>query len=170
MDSATLLVNCGNRPRPTSAVSLTGFVPPSKITRLKVYLRGEITILDMGSIEIWDGSDLVLQRETLKRLDKLERCECVGFEMHSVKYVPSGFFGMLCDWRLMQEYHSVRLYSPQPNIQNMLWFQEFFEPVGEGVYQLLDEPKHDLPFSDHPTTRRRKRRRRSRKLCASTKG
>ena len=59
--------------------------------------------------------------------------------MTFVKYIPSGFFGMLFDW---QEKRGVRfsLTPPQPNVQRMLWFQRFFHLNANGMYDLQTEP------------------------------
>ncbi len=84
-----------------------------------------VTVLDIGPMEIWDGADLSLIRDTLNQVIGQKRHQSVGIEMSAVKYVPSGFFGMLYDW--FEEGISVRLFSPQPRVMNMLWFQHFFE-------------------------------------------
>jgi hypothetical protein len=101
-----------------------------------------VTVLDLGEMDIWDGADLSLLRETLVRLIETEGRPAVGVNMTHVKYIPSGFFGMLFDWH--EGGTSIFLYRPQPNVANMLWFRQFFEPVGDGCYQLLGEPKYEL--------------------------
>ena len=55
-------------------------------------------VIKLGPMEIWDGSDLALLRETLCRLIDRERVTRVSVDMSFVKFVPSGFFGMLFDW------------------------------------------------------------------------
>ena len=57
------------------------------------------TIVDIGDMEIWDGADLSLIRDTLSRLIEKERRKSVAIQMKAVKYVPSGFF-----------WHAVRLF------------------------------------------------------------
>jgi transketolase len=47
---------------------------------------------------LWDGADLSLIRDTLNRLVVKERRRSIAIQMRTVKYVPSGFFGMLFDW------------------------------------------------------------------------
>ena len=54
--------------------------------------------------------------------------------MSHVKYIPSGFFGMLFDW--YEQGVRIRLFSPQPNVARMLWFNRFFETVSEGCHEL----------------------------------
>ncbi|HUG91752.1 MAG TPA: STAS domain-containing protein [Planctomycetaceae bacterium] len=110
--------------------------------RMKLHDRDGVTVLDLGAIEIWDGADLSLLRDTLTALIEHEGCRSIGVDMSSVKYIPSGFFGMLFDWH--ERDIEMRLYSPQPNVANMLWFRRFFEPEGEGAYVLTSEPARDL--------------------------
>lgn len=97
------------------------------------------TVLDLGDMDIWDGADLALLRDTLAQVIVHEGCRRVGVNMRYVKYIPSGFFGMLYDW--LERGVSIRLYRPQPNVANMLWFRKFFEHLGEGCFRLLSEPK-----------------------------
>ena len=78
---------------------------------LNVGHRNGCTVVDIGSMEIWDGADLSLIRDTLVLLVVGERQRSIGIEMSSVKYVPSGFFGMLFDW--FDRGITVRLFSPQ---------------------------------------------------------
>lgn len=87
-------------------------------------------VVNMGNAEIWDGADLALLRETFVYLYHQARSRSFGVDMSSVKYAPSGFFGVLCDWRQMGV--EVRLYAPQPEIANMVWFRQFFTAVGDG--------------------------------------
>lgn len=101
---------------------------------LKVTLRNGCRVIDIGSMEIWDGADLSLIRDTLTRLIVTQRQQSIGIDMSCVKYVPSGFFGMLFDW--FEEGVTVRLFSPQPRVANMLWFKRFFESEKKDVYCL----------------------------------
>jgi hypothetical protein len=95
--------------------------------------RGATTI-DIGDMEIWDGADLSLIRDTLNRLIQKERRRSVAIQMRAVQYVPSGFFGMLYDW--FERGVAVRLLSPQPRVAKMLWFQRFFELESGDCYLL----------------------------------
>ena len=61
----------------------------------------------------------------------------VGVDMQYVKYIPSGFFGMLFDW--WDQGVRIFLFNPQPNVQRMLWFSRFFQPTGNGCYELCPE-------------------------------
>lgn len=106
---------------------------------LRIYPQGGVTVLDLGDMEIWDGADLALLRDSLTRLIVGEKCRAVGVNMAYVKYIPSGFFGMLFDW--YEEGVRIRLFSPQPNVERMLWFSRFFEPVSEGCHELRGDSK-----------------------------
>lgn len=103
--------------------------------RNSIEVRDGYHVCVMGEMEIWDGADLALLRETLARLVDTEKRPAIGVDLTFVKYIPSGFFGMLYDYR--DRGISVRLYSPQPHIANMLWFREFFESNGDESYSLI---------------------------------
>lgn len=104
---------------------------------LTVSHRNGCTVIGIGSMEIWDGADLSLIRDTLSTLVVRQRQRSIGIDMSSVKYVPSGFFGMLFDW--FEEGIKVRLFSPQPRVANMLWFKRFFEAENEEIFYLTGE-------------------------------
>jgi hypothetical protein len=103
---------------------------------LRLTRRRDVMIVDIGDMEIWDGADLSLIRDTLNRLILKQRRRAIGIQMRAVKYVPSGFFGMLYDW--FEQGISVRLFSPQPRVANMLWFQRFFEAESRNCYVLRE--------------------------------
>lgn len=98
-------------------------------------IRDGFHVVVMGEMEIWDGADLALLRETLARLVETEKRKAIGVDLTFVKYIPSGFFGMLYDYT--DRGVSVRLYSPQAHIANMLWFREFFEPIDGEAFSLV---------------------------------
>ncbi len=110
-----------------------------KKKRLSVESINGMTMLDYGGMEIWDGADMALLRETLIELIDEEKCRSIGIDMRSVKYIPSGFFGMLHDYRMKSV--MVRLFHPQVNVLNMLWFRQFFDEESEGCFALRKEPK-----------------------------
>ena len=95
-----------------------------------------VTVVDIGNMEIWDGADLSLLRDTLAVLIQRERCKSIAVDMATVKFVPSGFFGMLFDW--FEQGISVRLFAPQPRVMNMLWFKRFFIWEKDNRYRLKD--------------------------------
>ncbi|MBS0263580.1 MAG: hypothetical protein JSS02_16685 [Planctomycetes bacterium] len=94
---------------------------------LRLVQRDGFVMLDIGTMEIWDGADMALLRESLTRLIKVEKQRAIAVDMTYVKYIPSGFFGMMFDW--YETGVRIRLYSPQPNVRKMLWFDQFFEPA-----------------------------------------
>lgn len=104
---------------------------------LQVTVQDGCRVINIGDMEIWDGADLSLIRDTLTRLVVGQRRRSIGIDMSCVKYVPSGFFGMLFDW--FEEGITVRLFSPQPRVANMLWFKRFFESETADVYCLTGE-------------------------------
>jgi hypothetical protein len=104
-------------------------------------------LIRLGPMEIWDGADLALLRETLVHIFQQLHSRTFGVDMSFVKYVPSGFFGMLYDWHEMHV--RINLYSPQPQIMKMLWFRKFFHIVSEGVYQ-LNSSVHVAPTPAKP--------------------
>ena len=110
----------------------------SRHDRMTIHQWDGVSVLDLGDMDIWDGADLSLLRDTLTELIQKEGCRDIGVRMHQVKYVPSGFFGMLFDWHDFGV--SIRVYTPQPNVANMLWFRRFFEHLGEGCFLLRSEP------------------------------
>lgn len=104
--------------------------------RHSIDVREGFHVVVMEDMEIWDGADLALLRETLAQLVDKESRAGVGVDMTSVKYIPSGFFGMLYDYR--ERGIHVRLYGPKAHVQRMLWFKEFFA--------LNDEAAQDETF------------------------
>lgn len=103
-------------------------------------------ILDIGDMEIWDGADLSLIRDTLFRLVLQEGKEAIAVNMSAVQYVPSGFFGMLFDW--MDRGVEVRLINPRERVRQMLWFRKFFVLESETVYKLYDGQRIDESRSE----------------------
>jgi anti-anti-sigma regulatory factor len=118
----------------------------SRKDRMKIREEDGVTILDLGPVEIWDGADLALLRDTFTRHLASRRGRSLGIDMSSVKYVPSGFFGMLFDWH--ERGVAIRLYSPQPRVANMLWFRQFFDHETNGSYLLQSEPKELMVFDE----------------------
>jgi hypothetical protein len=122
----------------------------SKRNRLVVYERDGGVVLDFGAMHIWDGADLSLLRETLAQVIEVEGYRHVGIAMDHVQYVPSGFFGMLYDWHEKEDV-DMYLYAVQGNVNNMLWFQQFFDVVDDDRHILRVEPK-SVPVPVNVTT------------------
>jgi anti-anti-sigma factor len=108
---------------------------PRAFKRMKITPENQSLLLQIGEMEIWDGADLALLREGLTQLIETERVRSICIDMHYVKYIPSGFFGMLFDWL---EKRGVQFYltAPQPNVQRMLWFRQFFYLTTYGWYEM----------------------------------
>lgn len=109
---------------------------------LTVKRQRRATVIDIGEMEIWDGADLSLIRDTLNRLIVKERRRSIAIQMRTVKYVPSGFFGMLYDW--FERGITVRLVAPQERVTQMLWFQRFFELEQADCYLLRESVSLDV--------------------------
>ena len=113
--------------------------------RLTVRTEENLAVVALDDMEIWDGADLALLRETLTNLIENDGYRAIGVDLSTVKYIPSGFFGMLFEW--YEQGLKVQLYWPQSNVVQMLWFRMFFvSSEEEGVYQLNDdEMRHNSP-------------------------
>lgn len=102
--------------------------------------RNGYTVMDMGDMEIWDGADLSLIREMFTRLVDGAKHENVGIDMKAVKYIPSGFFGLLYDWH--ERGIGIRLYDAKSHVKKMLWFRQFFAEISDGCYELTTHEAH----------------------------
>lgn len=94
-------------------------------------------VIALGPMEIWDGTHLALLRDALVRLVIDQQQRSIGIDMSCVQHLPSGFFGMLCDW--FDQGVAVRLFSPRPRVTTMLWFRQFFRAESAEIYYLADE-------------------------------
>jgi hypothetical protein len=110
--------------------------------RMTIHSWDGVTVLDLGEMDIWDGADLSLLRDTLADLIDTRGCRSIGVSLEHVKYIPSGFFGMLSDWH--DKGIKMFAYMPQENVANMLWFRRFFDEISDGCFKLLSEQKEDL--------------------------
>ncbi|VAX36682.1 hypothetical protein MNBD_PLANCTO02-115 [hydrothermal vent metagenome] len=117
---------------------------------LTISEQAGVTVLDLKGMEIWDGADMALLREALTELVEEVGVRSIGINMQYVKYIPSGYFGMLYDLHEKRGV-TVYLYTPQPNVEQMLWFQQFLLPTEEGTYLLHSEPAHQLLEEDAST-------------------
>jgi len=108
-----------------------------KKQRLTVHTEDDFAIVSLDDMEIWDGADLALIREALANLIGQGGFRAIGVNLSAVKYIPSGFFGMLFEW--YEQGIKVRLYYPQGNVEQMLWFRMFFTSDNEGAFDLNDD-------------------------------
>ncbi len=120
----------------------------SKEKPVTIRLQDGVSVVALDRKDIWDGADLCLLRETLGHLILMKQCRNVGIDMQQVKYIASGFFGMLCDCHDLGV--SIRLLAPQPQIKRMIWFRQFFGEVAEGVHSFLSEPRQILSIEFQP--------------------
>ena len=113
---------------------------------LRLNRRGSATVISIGEMEIWDGADLSLIRDTIVQLVSEKRLDEVGIDMQFVQHVPSGFFGMLFDWH--ERGVLITLHEPRERVTQMLWFRKFFKDDdsqtfrlydGEGIDEFVDE-------------------------------
>jgi len=110
--------------------------------RLTITQENGVTLISLGNMEIWDGADLALIRDTLiEQVQKYDR-QMLAVDMQTVKYIPSGFFGMLSEWR--DRGVSISVKGVQENVSNMLWFQQFFVESIPGMHHLQEEPQFEM--------------------------
>ena len=110
---------------------------PKKYQRLNIQSDDTTAVVRLDRIEIWDGADLALLREGLSELIEKNEFRSVGVDLSTVKYIPSGFFGMLFEW--YESGIEIQLHSPQPNVEQMLWFRMFFSACADGHFELCDK-------------------------------
>lgn len=144
-DSGAPIAFSNLSPRERSGGEMITTEDADSMTEQRHFKRMAIDIMDdgthvlhMGEMEIWDGADLSLLREGFTQLIERDGVRSIIIDMHFVKYIPSGFFGMLFDWHEKRNVWFA-LTLPQPNVQRMLWFQQFFRRTEEGWYELWSE-------------------------------
>jgi len=124
-----------------------------KKQRLTVRIEEDLAIVALEDMEIWDGADLALLREALTNLIENDGFRAIGVDLSTVKYIPSGFFGMLFEW--YEQGLQIRLYFPQQNVAQMLWFRMFFTSDDAGTYQLCDDEMRNNSPNDQVAYHRR---------------
>ncbi len=133
--------------RPVATVPVKGtprMTQQRRFKRMVIDVMEDNTIvLHVGEMDIWDGADLALLREGLTQLIEKDRFRSIVVDMQHVKYIPSGFFGMLFDWHEKRNV-AFALTTPQPNVQRMLWFQQFFRRGSHGWFELNPEGRDVL--------------------------
>ena len=111
--------------------------------RIDVHYDRGYPVLDLGTKEIWDGSDLCLLRDTLVDLCQggggggQGACQAVGIEMKSVKGIPTGFFGMLHDLHVDLSNRRASLFAPAERLCDVVVSDVL--RVG-GVWWISDAP------------------------------
>ena len=115
-----------------------------RFKRMIIDVQDDLLLLHVGQMDIWDGADLALLREGMFKLIEKENCRNIAIDMEYVKYIPSGFFGMLFDW--YETGVQIRLYEPQPNVRRMIWFNQFFAATAGNCFALAPQPSASLPM------------------------
>lgn len=85
---------------------------------LRVYETGPVTVLGFGGQEILDQIDLAQCRQELLELLEQYGCRVLGFDLTGVRYVPSGFLGLLASFRRLGI--EVHLYNPSDDVREVL--------------------------------------------------
>jgi len=104
--------------------------------RLSCRVDGQTAVVQLDDMEIWDGADLALLRDVLNRLIQQDGFRSLGVDLTTVKYIPSGFFGMLFEW--YEAGLEIALFRPQANVRQMLWFRMFFAEADADRFVLTD--------------------------------
>lgn len=101
--------------------------------------------------EMWTGADLHRLREAV---DERIRAgdDSVSIDLSRVKHVPTGFFGLLC--QIHDQGVAVQLVEAQPNIQDLIWFQRFFETASGNSHCFREQPLY-MQEPDSPATEKR---------------
>lgn len=110
--------------------------------KLQMDERDGMLVMNMGNMDIWDGADLSLLRDTLYEIIVQDHVNKIGINMDTVKCIQSGFFGMLIDWH--DRGIQIFLVEPLPNVRRMLWFRRFAAPVSQGLFELTSIPQQEL--------------------------
>ncbi len=112
-----------------------------KKQQLSFHVVDDTMFVSLDDMEIWDGADLSLLRDILARLVNEDGYLSIGVDLAAVKYIPSGFFGMLFEW--YESGIAIRLRSPQQHVAEMLWFRMFFLPESGDEWRLCDAGVRD---------------------------
>ena len=85
---------------------------------LRVYETGPVSVLGFGGEEILDQIDLGECRTEILELLEQHNCRVLGFDLTGVRYVPSGFLGLLASFRRLGI--EVHLYNPSDDVREVL--------------------------------------------------
>jgi len=85
---------------------------------LRVYETGPVTVLGFGGQGIVDQIDLGQCRTELLELLEQHGCRVLGLDLTGVRYVPSGFLGLLASFR--RQGIDVHLYNPSEDVREVL--------------------------------------------------
>jgi anti-anti-sigma factor len=85
---------------------------------LRVYETGPLTVVGFGGAEILDQVDLVECRKEILDLLKQHESKVLAFDLSGVRYVPSGFLGLLASLKSMGI--EVHLYNPSADVREVM--------------------------------------------------
>lgn len=128
----------------------------SRRKQVQFYHLNDMVVMHLGCMDIWDGADLALIRDTLVQIRSWDSCPRVGIDMSTVKHVPSGFFGTLFDWH--ERGVPICFVRPLPQVRRMLWFRQFTIPGPDAIFTLTSLPQEELTergvghWEDEPET------------------
>lgn len=94
--------------------------------------RAPITLVCLGEMEIWDGSELSLLRETLAELSQSPGGCRIAVELSYAKYLPSGLFGLLAN--CCEDGMEMFITTPTADMIGVRWFREFFSDYNNGLH------------------------------------
>ncbi len=113
---------------------------------------GKVPVISIGEMEIWDGADSSLLRETLEQLRSRFK-KIIGVDMRYVKSLPPGIFNIL--QKEADEGREVILITSQDaEYQTYLWFtQSCIRYKGiANAYRILSEKKAKAAPTDPKST------------------
>jgi hypothetical protein len=117
---------------------------------LSIHEHGGVSVIDIGELEVWDGAELSLLRDTFATLMRGGNCRAIAVNMSTVQCIPSGFFGALMN--CFDEGLSVQLIDPRPIVKNMRWFRQFFVLTTGNTDLLKDAPAFCTQHTIEPET------------------
>lgn len=105
-------------------------------------------VVGLTEREKWSWADTMVLRGEMRRLAASGRRR-ISLDLSSVAILPSGFFGMLCEW-LEESEGELHLLNTRPEIRRTLWFRLFAErsPSAEAsdeAFQVFPEPQAARP-------------------------
>ncbi len=114
----------------------------SRRKQIQFYHLNDMVVMHLGCMDIWDGADLALIRDTLAQICSWDSHPRIGIDMSTVKHVPSGFFGTLFDWH--ERGVPIFFVRPLPQVRRMLWFRQFTVSGPDAVFALTTVPQEEL--------------------------
>ena len=126
-----------------------------KKQRLTVRIENDFAVVSLEDMEIWDGADLALLREALTALIERDGYRAIGVDLSAVKYIPSGFFGMLFVRQPDETFllTDERMRNNTPNEQVEFHRREFMADVESNDEEEIEEHIKSVRFGVRSTER-----------------